>query len=62
MAHVHWTLDTQGYKHTLRKCNDDDDDDDDDDDCIWVRDLTAPMHLGLIDGPFVPHIKIKGAL
>ena len=20
---------------------------DDDDDCIWVRDLTAPMHLGL---------------
>ena len=23
----------------------------------WVRDLTAPMHLGLNDGPFVPHIK-----
>jgi len=20
------------------------------------------MHLGLIDGPFVPHIEIKGAL
>ena len=31
-------------------------------DYIWVQDLTAPMHLGLIDGPFVPHIKIKGAL
>jgi hypothetical protein len=25
---------------------------------IWVRDLTAPMHLGLNDGPFVPHIKL----
>jgi hypothetical protein len=34
----------------------------DDDDCIWVWDLTAPMHLDLINGPFVPHIKIKGAL
>jgi hypothetical protein len=21
----------------------------------WVRALTVPMHLGLIDGPFVPH-------
>ena len=31
-------------------------------DYIWVRDLTAPMHLGLINGPFVPHIKIKWAL
>jgi len=31
-------------------------------DCIWVQDLTAPMHLGLINTPFVPHIKIKGAL
>jgi hypothetical protein len=33
-----------------------------DDDCIWVWDLTAPMHLGLINGIFVPHIKITGAL
>jgi len=24
--------------------------------CIWVRALTVPMHLGLINGPFVPHI------
>jgi len=31
-------------------------------DYIWVRDLPAPMHLGLIKGPVVPHIKIKGAL
>jgi len=30
-------------------------------DYIWVRDLTAPMHLGLINAPFVPHIKITGA-
>jgi hypothetical protein len=30
-------------------------------DYIWVQDLTALMHLGLINGPFVPHIKIKGA-
>ena len=22
---------------------------------IWVRDLKVPMHLGLINGPFVPH-------
>ena len=21
----------------------------------WVRALTVPMHLGLIDGPYVPH-------
>jgi len=21
----------------------------------WVQALTVPMHLGLIDGPFVPH-------
>ena len=33
----------------------DDDDDDDDDDLHWVSALTVPMHLGLIDGPFVPH-------
>jgi hypothetical protein len=26
-------------------------------DYMWVRDLTAPMHLGLNDGPFVPQIK-----
>jgi len=25
-------------------------------DFIWVRDLTAPMHLGLNNRPFVPHI------
>jgi len=31
-------------------------------DYIWVRDLRAPIHLGLINGPFVPRIKIKGAL
>jgi len=24
-------------------------------DLYWVRALTVPMHLGLIDGPFVPH-------
>jgi hypothetical protein len=24
-------------------------------DLHWVRALTVPMHLGLIDGPFVPH-------
>ena len=24
-------------------------------DLHWVRDLTFLMHLGLIDGPFVPH-------
>ena len=48
--------------------DDEDDDDDDeeeeeeDDDCIWVRDLTSPMHLGLTNRPFVPHIKITGAL
>ena len=24
---------------------------------IWVWDLTAPMHVGLNDRPFVPHIK-----
>jgi len=23
-------------------------------DWCWVRDLTAPLHLGLINGPFVP--------
>jgi hypothetical protein len=34
-------------------------DDDDDDDGQWVRALTDPMHLGLIDGPFVPHILIS---
>jgi hypothetical protein len=34
----------------------------DDDDLHWVRDLTAPMHLGLINGPFVPHVRITGAL
>jgi len=22
---------------------------------IWFRALTVPMHLGLINGPFVPH-------
>jgi len=22
---------------------------------IWVRALSVTMHLGLIDGPFVPH-------
>jgi hypothetical protein len=27
-------------------------------DCNWVRDLTVPMHLGLVDGPFVPHIDL----
>jgi hypothetical protein len=26
-----------------------------DDDLQWVRALTVPMHLGLIDRPFVPH-------
>jgi hypothetical protein len=31
-------------------------------DYIWVRDLTAPVHLGLINRPFVPHVKITGAL
>jgi hypothetical protein len=36
-------------------------DDDDDDDLHWVRDLKAPMHLGLINGPFVPHGRITGA-
>jgi hypothetical protein len=30
-------------------------DDDDDDDLQWVRTLVVPMHLGLIDRPFVPH-------
>jgi hypothetical protein len=29
--------------------------DDDDDDLQWVPALTVPMHLGLIDRPFVPH-------
>ena len=24
-------------------------------DLHWVRDLTVPMHLGLINGPFMPH-------
>jgi len=48
--------------HTVFPHVPEDNDDDDDDDCIWVWDLTAPMHLGLINGPFVPHIKIKGAL
>jgi len=24
-------------------------------DLHWVRALTVPMHLGLVDGPFVPH-------
>jgi hypothetical protein len=28
----------------------------------WVRDLMAPMHLGLTDGPFLPHVEITGAL
>jgi len=46
---------------TYRSCLDDDDDDDDDD-YIWVQDLLALMHLGLINGPFVPHIKVAGAL
>jgi hypothetical protein len=36
--------------------------DDDDDDLHWVWDLTALMHLGLINGPFVPHVRIMGAL
>ena len=27
-----------------------------------VRDLTALLHLGFINGPFVPHNKVKGAL
>jgi len=36
--------------------------DDDDDYCICVQDLTATKHLGLINGPFVPHMKITGAL
>jgi hypothetical protein len=31
------------------------DDDDDDDDLQWVRAHKVPMHLGLIDRPFVPH-------
>jgi hypothetical protein len=31
-------------------------------DYVRVRDLTAPMHLGLMNGPFVPHVKITGAL
>ena len=31
-------------------------------DYTWVQNLTAPMHLGLINGPFAPHIKIKGTL
>jgi hypothetical protein len=31
-------------------------------DYIWVRDLMAPMHLGLINRPSVPHVKITGAL
>jgi hypothetical protein len=31
-------------------------------DYIRVRDLATPMHLGLINGPFVPHVKITGAL
>jgi hypothetical protein len=30
-------------------------DDDDDDNLHWVQALMVPMHLGLIDGPFVPH-------
>jgi len=36
-------------------CFPDDDDDDDDDYLHWVRVHTVPMHLGLIDRPFVPH-------
>jgi hypothetical protein len=28
---------------------------DDGDDCNLVQSLAVPMHLGLIDGPFVPH-------
>ena len=30
--------------------------------CIWVRILTVPMHLSLINGPFVPHnlISVQG--
>jgi len=31
----------------------------DDDDCIWVWALTIPMHLGNINGPFVPHNPIS---
>jgi hypothetical protein len=26
-------------------------------DCTWVRDHTVPMHLGLNNRPFVPHVK-----
>ena len=28
-------------------------------DLHWVQALTVPMHLGLIDRPFVPHILIS---
>jgi hypothetical protein len=31
-------------------------------DYIRVRDLAAPLHLCLMNGPFVPHVKITGAL
>jgi hypothetical protein len=30
-------------------------------DYIWVRDLTAPMHLGLLNRPFVPDELVKCA-
>jgi hypothetical protein len=31
-------------------------------DYIGVRDLAAPLHLGFMNRPFVPHVKITGAL
>ena len=48
-----WKKNEQQYLHELVYILDDDDDQ------YWVRDLTAPMHLGLINGPFVPHIKSR---
>jgi hypothetical protein len=33
-----------------------------DDDLHWVRAITVPMHLGLIDGPFMPHKLISASL
>jgi hypothetical protein len=36
-----------------------DNDDDDDDDLQWVRFVTVPIHLDLIDRPVVPHNTIS---
>jgi len=49
------TLIQRVFKETIQACYDGDD-------YIWVWDLMALMHLSLINGPYVPHIKIMGAL